>query len=186
MTSGGAKASSRHSRTGPRRLSFPRGSRRADRQRSLGRTSTLLLVGVVGAVALLRSTVAFPVRVASSSMQPTFSAGDVVLVSRGRPELAGLRRGDVVTFRPPDHGRRALKRVVGLPGDTLVVLDGRLLVDGVAVHEPYVDHALVDGYHSAAFRVPAGRCSSSATTSATLWTPATTAPCPRAFSWVAR
>lgn len=111
---------------------------------------------VVGAVLLLRAYVAVPVRVESASMLPTYGAGDVVLVSRTRPDVADLCRGDLVTFRSPDDGSRALKRVLGLPGEALVILDGRLLVDGVAVLESYVDHAGIDGYFSRTYRVPAG------------------------------
>ena len=116
----------------------------------------MLLALTVGTVVLGRMLVAVPVRVESASMRPTFAAGDVVLVSRRAPRVGDLHRGDLVTFRDPFHGQRALKRVVGLPGDELVVLDGRLHVNGVTVREPYVNHNLVDGYYSQTFRVPDG------------------------------
>jgi signal peptidase I len=127
--------------------------------RARRRTTTLvlLLVVLVGLVVLLRATVAIPVRISSASMSPTLQAGDVVQVSRVRPDLSGLRHGDLVTFRNPQDGERAIKRVVGLPGDTLVIKDGVLYVDGKAVKEPYVDHELIDGYYSRTFSVPEGR-----------------------------
>ena len=121
------------------------------------RTTTVVLLALtVGAVVLGRMLVAVPVQVESASMQPTFQPGDVVLVSRQAPRLADLHRGDLVTFRDPVHRQRTLKRVAGLAGDELVVLDGRLHVNGVTVREPYVDHDLVDGYYSQTFRVPDG------------------------------
>jgi len=108
----------------------------------------------VTAVVVLRATVVVPVRVASASMEPTYSAGDVVVVSRHAPEVSDLRFGDLVTFRDPSTGDRALKRVIGLPGQSLVVLDSVLHVDGNPVREPWVDHALIDGYYSRTFVVP--------------------------------
>jgi signal peptidase I len=115
---------------------------------------TLLVLGVL---LLLRATVATPVRVSSASMEPTFAAGDTVLVSQQRPELDDLDRGDLVTFVSPEDDRRAVKRVVGLPGDSLVIKDSVLYVNDRAVDEPYVDHALIDAYYSRTFTVPEGR-----------------------------
>jgi signal peptidase I len=116
----------------------------------------VLLALTVGAVVLVRMLVAVPVRVESASMEPTLRPDDVVLVSRRAANVGDLHRGDLVTFRDPVHGARALKRVAGLPGDELVILDGRLHVNGVTVRETYVDHDLVDGYYSQTFRVPDG------------------------------
>ena len=83
--------------------------------------------------------------------------GDVVLVSHAAPSIAELDRGDLVVFADPRDGGRTIKRVVGLPGEAVVVLDGVLHVDGDPVAEPWVDPASVDGYYSRTFRVPAGR-----------------------------
>ena len=125
-------------------------TRRRDRH-TLGLVVLFLLVA---GVALIRATVAFPVRIDSASMMPTFSAGDVVLVSRTPPQLDDLHHGDLVVFVSPQDGQRTLKRVVGLPGDVLVILDSRLHVNDTVVKEPYVDHAMIDGYYSETFRVP--------------------------------
>jgi signal peptidase I len=116
----------------------------------------VLTVVCVLVLLVLRATVAAPLRVSSDSMRPTYEAGDVVLVSRSVPRLAGLSRGDLVVFRSPEDGRPTLKRVVGLPGEEVVVLDSVLHVDGRPVAEPYVDHPLIDGYYSRTYRVPAG------------------------------
>ncbi|WP_236554453.1 signal peptidase I [Nocardioides sp. AX2bis] len=95
-----------------------------------------------------------PVRIDSASMAPTLEAGDVVLVSRWAPEVEDLAHGDLVVFVDPRQGRRTIKRVVGLPGEAVVVLDGVLHVDGAPVEEPWVDPATVDGYYSRTFEVP--------------------------------
>jgi signal peptidase I len=105
---------------------------------------------------LLRTTLVVPLRVSSASMSPAFEAGDVVLVSKSAPDVALLRRGDLVVFRSPEDREPALKRVVGLPGESVVILDSVLHVDGRPVSEPYVDHPMIDGYYSRTYRVPAG------------------------------
>lgn len=112
-----------------------------------------VLLGVV-LVVLLRATLVLPVRIESASMEPTLRRGDVVLVSRRAPDPESLEHGDLVVLDDPRDGRRTIKRVVGLPGETVVVLDGVLHVDGEPVDEPWVDPSTVDGYYSRTFVVP--------------------------------
>lgn len=116
-----------------------------------------ILVLLLAAVLLVRATIATPVRVSSASMEPALTAGDVVLVGQQPPDLDELVRGDLVTFVSPEDGRRTIKRVSGLPGDSLVIKDSLLYVNGRPVEEPYVDHELIDGYYSRTFTVPDGR-----------------------------
>lgn len=106
-----------------------------------------MLVLVVVVVVVVRATLVAPVRVTSASMLPTFEVGDVVLVTRLAPSVEDLERGDLVVFRAPDTGEQALKRVAGLPGEDVVILDGVLHVDGAPVDEPWVTDPL-DGYYS--------------------------------------
>ena len=83
------------------------------------------------------------IRIESISMQPTLYAGDYVIVNKIAYKLGEPSRGDVVVFHyPPDPGREPyIKRVVGLPGDHVVVRDNRVLVNGVALDEPYINSA---------------------------------------------
>lgn len=79
----------------------------------------------------------------SGSMRPTLLEGDVVLVNRmaydfklpltdiSLIELANPQRGDVVTFTSPKDGVRLIKRIIGIPGDTLQMKDEVLWVNGV-------------------------------------------------------
>jgi len=116
----------------------------------------LVGLALLAALVLVRATVIAPVRVASASMLPTYAAGDAVLVSQRPPDLSDIDRGDLITFRSPEDGDTALKRVIGLPGDSLVILDSELYVNQRLVREPYVDHRLIDGYYSRTYTVPAG------------------------------
>jgi|tagenome__1003787_1003787.scaffolds.fasta_scaffold20900260_2 signal peptidase I len=116
----------------------------------------LLGLAAVAALLLVRAAVVTPVRVTSASMLPTYATGDVVLVSQRPPDLSDIDRGDLITFRSPEDGHSAIKRVIGLPGDSLVILDSELYVNDRLVREPYVDHRLIDGYYSRTYTVPAG------------------------------
>jgi signal peptidase I len=97
----------------------------------------LLLVGA------FRTAVAEPFRIPSSSMMPTLHVGDFILVSkfsygirlpqvqRKILDLGTPARGDIVVFRPPwAPGEHWIKRVVGLPGDRVVVDGEKVWVNG--------------------------------------------------------
>ncbi len=104
------------------------------------------LLPVLLLVLVVRSAVAEPYRIPSGSMMPTLEVGDFIMVSKfsygirlpgidtrivsvGEPE-----RGDVVVFRPPwAPGESWIKRVVGLPGDEVVIRDNRVWINGEPV-----------------------------------------------------
>lgn len=114
------------------------------------RLGTVASSGVV-AWAVLTWVVA-PVTVGSGSMSPTYCEGDVVLVLRpGAPARA--ESGQVVTLDAPGPDDQWIKRVVAVRGQTVGIDDGRLVVDGVVVPEPYVDQRTVDGTFTRAFSV---------------------------------
>lgn len=113
------------------------------------------LFPILFAVLLFRSFLFEPFKIPSGSMIPTLLIGDFIVVNKfsyglrlpvlnkkvvpiGEPE-----RGDVVVFRyPVDPGTNFIKRVVGLPGDTVAYRDKRLFINGEPVGEqggaPYV------------------------------------------------
>jgi len=81
----------------------------------------------------------------SPSMAPALEPGDRVLVSKMSYRLHDVHRGDVVVFkRPPGlqgvgpEVKDLVKRVIGLPGDTVEARDGQVIVDGKTLTEPYV------------------------------------------------
>lgn len=110
---------------------------------------------VILAVLIFRSFIAEPFRIPSGSMMPTLDVGDFILVNKfayglrwpvlntkfldiGEPE-----RGDVVVFRyPGDPTQNWIKRVIGLPGDTVTFRNSQLYINGDAVPQsdarPYV------------------------------------------------
>jgi signal peptidase I len=90
-------------------------------------------------------------KIPTSSMENTLLVGDFLLVNKAvygatipgtavrLPGYAEPARGDVVVFNPPhDPAKNYVKRLVGLPGYTLEMRDKGLLLNGVAIDEPYV------------------------------------------------
>jgi signal peptidase I len=75
----------------------------------------------------------------SEAMMDTLLVGDVVIADMRKSTLFPVRRGDIVVFRaPPKPEILLMKRVIGLPGETVELRDGLLFVDGRSVDEPYV------------------------------------------------
>jgi len=107
------------------------------------RTLVRLAVLVVAAVVLFKF-VLVPIRVVGFSMEPTFHNRAVNFINRLAYVRAQPRRGDVVGLRMDPENTNAplqimlLKRLVGLPGETISFSGGHLLVNGELQEEPYL------------------------------------------------
>ena len=107
-------------------------------ERSLGRTWRY---GRFGAAAFLLYALLFHVSVVrGNSMAPGIHDGDRILVEPWRYVVGSVDRGDVIVLQYPlDPRLDYIKRVVGLPGDDVLIGGGRVWVNGELVEEPYVD-----------------------------------------------
>jgi signal peptidase I len=107
------------------------------------RTAVRLLV-IVGLILLLRSFVLLPIEVDGPSMLPNYREHSVNVVNRLAYLWHEPRRGDVVAIRFSGVSRLSgksimlMKRVVGLPGETVEFVEGRLLINGQPLDEPYL------------------------------------------------
>ena len=82
-------------------------------------------------------------KIEGQSMQPNFQHGEYLLVNKLAYILDEPARGDVVVFHyPNDPERDFIKRIVGLPGDTVEVRDGQVYVNGTQMQEPYATEAI--------------------------------------------
>ncbi|MBT5573994.1 signal peptidase I [Alphaproteobacteria bacterium] len=128
-------------------------SQRDSIKKNSGIGETIRMILIAGIVALsFRSLVAEPFNIPSGSMIPTLLVGDYLFVSKyaygyskysfpfamapikGRIASSLPERGEVVVFRlPSDVSLDYIKRVVGLPGDKIQVIDGILHINGAAV-----------------------------------------------------
>ena len=135
----------------------------APRKRST--TRTLLEWGGLILAALL---IAFVIKtflveafyIPSESMTPTLLVHDRVLVNKLSYDLHDVHRGDIVVFRAPPGEETAkikdlVKRVVGLPGDTIEGRDGRIDINGKELAEPYLPKG-TESRVFAAEKVPPG------------------------------
>jgi signal peptidase I len=79
------------------------------------------------------------VRVDGFSMMPSLEDGEFVLVSKVNYRFGNVERGDIIVFHfPMDPKQELIKRVMGLPGDTIVVQNGQVAINGQVLNEPYI------------------------------------------------
>ena len=79
-----------------------------------------------------------PYRIPSRSMSPTVHPDQIVVVNAGYYRKHPPQRGDIVTFIHPEDGNTWIKRVVGLPGESIGIEDGVVVVDGNRLTEDYL------------------------------------------------
>jgi signal peptidase I len=125
-------------------------------------------LGDIAKVIILSLIIIIPIRyfvvqpffVRGASMEPTYDNGDYLLVDEVSYRFSEVGRGDVIIFRfPPDPSQFYIKRVVGLPGETVTVREGAVVVvndanpEGFMLQEAYLEEktsgdttlALADG-----------------------------------------
>ncbi|MHB0867019.1 MAG: signal peptidase I [Thermoleophilia bacterium] len=112
-----------------------------------------LLPMIIGPVIAL---VIKPYQIPSGSMLPTIQVNDRVLVDRAVYRFSGIERGDLIVFRLDVlvSGAPYVKRVIGIPGDTVEISDGGVLVNGEELVFP---GATSPTYKTSAETVPAGK-----------------------------
>jgi signal peptidase I len=92
----------------------------------------------------IQTFVAQPYRVQQSSMEVTLLQDQYVLVDKLTPHWAPYGRGDIIVFDPPESWSPAgsvpfIKRIIGLPNDTVELREGKVYVNEVMLDEPYIN-----------------------------------------------
>jgi signal peptidase I len=81
-----------------------------------------------------------PVKVEGVAMLPALRDGDRIIIDRNFDKL---ERGDIITFYfPMDQRKSYLKRIIGLPNDSVEIREGKVFINGTPLDEPYVDPKL--------------------------------------------
>lgn len=83
------------------------------------------LIFVTGAVLFVRFFIFNPYTVVGQSMEPEFSQGDFIIVDKISPRMWRFKRWDVIVFVPKGKDVPYVKRIIGLPGETVRIIDGK-------------------------------------------------------------
>lgn len=102
-----------------------------------------IAIGIILSL-FIRTYVAEAMRVPTGSMIPTIEINDRLFVDK-MLWMSSLKHGDIVVFYPPENvenEKRYVKRLIGLPGDTIEIKEGALYRNGAKVDEPYLQEAM--------------------------------------------
>jgi signal peptidase I len=114
-----------------------------------------IAVGCLIAWGIMHWVVSFAV-VPSSSMYPTIPNPCYIFVNHLETEFEKPYRGEVVLFKFPDDPNRIfVKRIIGLPGDTITFKNGKVYINSKELNEPYITQPTDSGPQSS-YHVPAG------------------------------
>ena len=128
-------------------------ARRRRRKRSIVEWILVLLVAVLVAIGM-RAFVVQTFWIPSGSMEPTLNVNDRVLVDKLSYHLHAVHRGDIVVFtKPPGEVlgpgiNDLVKRVIGLPGETISAHGGQVYINGKLLAEPWLPKGVVTGNFS--------------------------------------
>ncbi|MBQ8982956.1 MAG: signal peptidase I [Lachnospiraceae bacterium] len=120
-------------------------------KREFFRSLRQYLIALMITVSVGYSLVAFGVqtlRIIGQSMEPTLNNGDTVLVNKAAYWFRSPARYDLIAFKQREDGENYynVKRVIGLPGETLTIQDGYLFIDGTALTDlPFDEKIATEG-----------------------------------------
>jgi signal peptidase I len=96
-----------------------------------------------------------PVKVEGTSMTPLISDQERIFINKFVYRFEPIERGDVVVFwYPLDRSKSFIKRIVGLPEDTVEIRDGEVYVNGKLLPEPYIPRQSADFSNLTRTRIP--------------------------------
>lgn len=104
----------------------------------------LIALGLAGGL-IVRQVLFEGVYVASPSMEPTLPVGTHYFVNKITPLYRPYERKDIVVFPSPvDPDKDLIKRVIGLPGETIEIREKKVFIDGQPLEEPYAQFTRKD------------------------------------------
>jgi len=98
---------------------------------------TKALIIAVSIAAVIRFFLFTPIVVDGLSMMPTLQDGDRMIVNKMNYKLTSPDRFDVVVFHAPEN-KDYIKRVIGLPGDTIYYIEDQLFINDIPIDEPFL------------------------------------------------
>lgn len=117
----------------------------------------LVIAGGFALAWIVTKVVIVKAQVPTNSMEDTIMVKDKIIGNRLSYLFSGPDRGDIVIFESPEDPKDDyVKRVIGLPGETVTFADNMVYIDGVALKEDYVDGQLTVPGNQTEFKVPEG------------------------------
>lgn len=111
-----------------------------------------LLLSVV--LFFLINAVSARIKIDGSSMEPNLHHGEFVIVSKINYRIGEPERGDVVVFDfPRNITEEYIKRIIGLPGENILIEDGKIFVNNILLSEPYL---MAEPHYEGNWTVPEG------------------------------
>lgn len=102
---------------------------------------TLVVFAAIGTA--IYFFIAQPHKVSGSSMVPNFHNGDYIITDKVSYKVGDPQHGDIIVFKNPrDESQDFIKRIIGVPGDTIKVENGVVSVNGTQIPEPYLPSGL--------------------------------------------
>ncbi len=120
----------------------------SDSPKNSQRSLLIYTVVALGLALFIRFFIAAPYVVSGASMEPNFHDWQYLIVDRVSYDMGAPARGDIIVFDLPQNESRALiKRIIGLPGETVVLSGEKVTItnaqhpEGFTLEEPYLDSA---------------------------------------------
>lgn len=112
-----------------------------------------IVIALIIALGIQRFVI-FKVKIPTGSMIPTIQIGDRIFATRVY-NLSNIERGEILIFESEELNDTLIKRVIGLPGDKIVMKDGVVTVNGEVLEEEYIEN--IDLKEEGEFEVPEGK-----------------------------
>jgi signal peptidase I len=118
-----------------------------------------VIVLAVGIFLIVYLLILRPHKIKGQSMDPTFPDGEYILTEKVSYYRNDPKRGDVIVFKPPISEDEFIKRVIGLPGETVMIRNNKVFINDIELKEDYIK---VDTYGGSflnegeKYTVPAG------------------------------
>jgi len=127
-------------------------------QRFTSLIEVLKIIGIVFVVAVLIRYFLFqPFVVEGSSMEPAYHSGEYLFIEKVSYRVNEPERGDVIVFKYPNNPSiNYIKRIIGLPGETISIKEGRVYINDQLLSEPYLTpetKTIVDKDPSASYEI---------------------------------
>lgn len=111
-----------------------------EKAKSMAKDLIICAVFAVILCVLINKFILFKAYIPSESMVPTLNKGDQIFVTRIY-NTGNIKRGDIVVFKSEELNDTLIKRVIGIPGDRIVISHGKVSVNGEEIDEKYVVNA---------------------------------------------